>query len=202
MKWGEIQNLLSMLIGLNIAYYSFKEIRAPEVTRFQQNVEHLSRDIKNALADIRAIDEFSLASSDLTSLPYSSDLTNKLLDLTIKMLDVQPYQVLSVRAQVLEINLGRAAMIAGVIGLGLLIASTANYGHGVSASFVYFITALGLAPVGGLIVINYAALAKVSGLRLKYWTIFKEYVDIVEDIPQELVARARVGMKRPSPAIA
>ena len=38
MKWGDTQTLLSVVIGLNLAFYAFKEIRGPHVDRLRENL--------------------------------------------------------------------------------------------------------------------------------------------------------------------
>jgi hypothetical protein len=43
MKWGETQNLFSVIIGLNLAYYAFRELRNPYLTSLKAKVEDLDR---------------------------------------------------------------------------------------------------------------------------------------------------------------
>jgi hypothetical protein len=53
MKWGETQNLLSVIIGLNIAYYAFKELRAPHLTDLKRRAEELESDLVKRMNDLK-----------------------------------------------------------------------------------------------------------------------------------------------------
>jgi len=89
MEWGHTQNLLSVIVGLNIAYYSFKEIRAPELARFVASVDNLTGHIERTLNDIRAVDEWEcldgqkskIADSQLEYRPIDVQLSTNILKL-------------------------------------------------------------------------------------------------------------------------
>jgi hypothetical protein len=43
MKWGDTQNLLSVIIGLNIAFYVYKEIRLPRLMKVKDDAATLKK---------------------------------------------------------------------------------------------------------------------------------------------------------------
>jgi len=40
-KWGELQSILQIIVGLNLAYYSFREMRAPYLRKLRTDTESL-----------------------------------------------------------------------------------------------------------------------------------------------------------------
>ena len=82
MEWGHTQNLLSVIVGLNIAYYSFKEIRAPELARFVASVDDLTGDIEGTLNDIRAVEEWECLDGQKSNIA-DSQLEYRLIDVQL-----------------------------------------------------------------------------------------------------------------------
>jgi hypothetical protein len=52
MKWGDTQNLLSVIIGLNVAYYAFKEMREPHLNRLLNDIQTLKVDNEKTQDDL------------------------------------------------------------------------------------------------------------------------------------------------------
>src|ERR1700730_5873164 len=145
MEWGHTQNLLSVIVGLNIAYYSFKEIRAPELARFVASVDDLTADIESTLNDIRAVEEWECLDGQTSNIA-DSQLEYRLIDVQLstnilKHLTIAKLE--NTQLKLWENNFGRLAMVAALMGILLLIASTVNFGNGISTTFFYIVTVLG-----------------------------------------------------------
>jgi hypothetical protein len=45
MHWGDMQSVLQITVGLNVAYFSFREIRAPAFVRYAKEFESVEREV-------------------------------------------------------------------------------------------------------------------------------------------------------------
>src|SRR5262245_38527850 len=119
MKWGETQNLLSVIIGLNIAYYAFKEIRAPHLKAFVERVDELYEDYEKVQDDIRLASEHIPEHAKL-----QLALTKILYPFLNYRMDVRMF-LFGTTTRRFENLLGIPAMIVAIVGTLLLIISTA-----------------------------------------------------------------------------
>jgi hypothetical protein len=167
MKWGETQNLLSVIIGLNIAYYAFKEIRTPHLTALQRRINDLEKHVHNRP------DDLGLAGSKI---PDGHKLRLALLEAWDPIIDLQAEVNRLASSRKFENLLGMPAMLVGALGIILLIISTVKYEDALSTWLFYLLTAIGLTPVIGFIFVNYASLWMVIG---SYEAKYHEYWNFI-----------------------
>jgi hypothetical protein len=142
MRWGDTQNLLSVIIGLNIAYSAFKELRAPYLTELTREIEQLNEDILNKIQkpppeiDIKA-------------------LTSLLIDASGLGAELKVY-AWSMASRRMDNMFGLPSMVVAIVGIALLIFSTIMFDERLSPWLFWMIVGLGFLPVIIHILLNYA----------------------------------------------
>lgn len=153
MKWGETQNVLSVIIGLNIAYYAFKEIRMPQLTALQRSVDHVAFDISRRMDQLRpAID----SDRELRALYWKALFASW----RVSVVKMTVSRIVSGSYQKLDDRLSLSAMIVGLATALLLIASTVKFEDALPLWLFYSIVVVGFFPPLGLIALNYAILRR------------------------------------------
>lgn len=152
MKWGETQNLLSVIIGLNIAYYAFKEMREPHLEKIYSQIDKLGQDIT------KQTDDVSLARRKI---PNSQVIWNALFALKEEWLKLRLLAngiVIGASSRKFENMIGIPAMIVAVATTILLVISTAKFDDSFSLWFFYPLVVIGFAPVVSAVAANYLIL--------------------------------------------
>lgn len=72
MKWGDTQNLLSIIIGLNLAYYAFRELRLPHLNRMLEGFSDLRTEVGEYSALKPDDDEAKTILAELRFLHYEA----------------------------------------------------------------------------------------------------------------------------------
>lgn len=189
MKWGETQNLLSVIIGLNVAYYAFKEMRTPHLTTLKRNVDQLCDDATKRMDDLRIAAD---------KIPNSNKLLRALVKAWLPMLDLQgevTKLVVGTSSRKFENLLGIPAMFVASIATVLLIVSTVKFEDGLSSWLFWPIVVVGFAPIVGFIVVNYAILwvaeATYEAKYHEYWNFLHLEFDRHLDDHRLAIAEAR-----------
>jgi len=162
MKWGETQNLLSVIIGLNIAYYAFRELRSPHLNTVRENLSNLSQKIQSDMDDVLIA---------IGKIPNGGKIHGALFATWMKVLDLEMKLNLltnSTAARRIESRLGILSMVAAGIGTGLLIFSTVNFEGLVPQYLFWLIVVLGFLPVAALVGFNYYVLWNAKPLTPEF----------------------------------
>jgi hypothetical protein len=195
MKWGDTQNLLSVIIGLNIAYYAFKEIRAPHINTFVERVRELYDDYTKVGDDIR------LASDHIPEhATFQLELTKILLPILQYKMDVDMF-LYDTTSRRFENLFGIPAMIVAVVGTLLLIISTVKFDDPLSLWAFYLIVLIGFAPIVVMLILNYGLLwhmkTKFGPDYDRYWKFV--HLDMGGKLRPyaEIISRARHNRDHP-----
>jgi hypothetical protein len=182
MKWGDAQNLLSVIIGLNIAYYAFKELRQPYLLQLSKNVEDLDADLWKT---IHRTD------------PITPQLNTQLMDLIEPIMEVKLntrrlfYGTTSRR---FDDILGIPAMCIAALALLLLVESTIYFDRSVPGWLFSLIVGIGLAPVILIIAQNYAILSLFEArIQKRYDILWRELHQIMHTLDKEFISRSAKG---------
>jgi hypothetical protein len=165
MEWGHSQNLISVIIGLNIAYFSFKEIRSPQLFRFLKLIEELITDAKQSLDDVNALNDWAHISNEESKLNANQSLLHTLTDIRLRaeMLKLQVSLEIEHGANVAwERFFSMCAMLIAVLATIFLVMSTIKFNTGISPILFSTITIFGFAPVVALIALNFTILYQVQ----------------------------------------
>jgi hypothetical protein len=161
MKWGDTQTLVSVIIGLNLAYYAFKEIRGPHADRLRENLDKIGVQSLKSLSEARALRE-RISSSERTEVASLFSEFRELNTLAT-MLSRRAHNVIDSASSIsVERRLGFPAMLVAIAAILLLIVSTFRYDALISDLIVYAMIAVGFLPIIGAIAINYAVLARIK----------------------------------------
>lgn len=189
MKWGDTQNLLSVIIGLNIAYYAFKEMRAPHLNALKDRVDALEEDLRLREEDLRIAGH---------RIPHSAKLQLDLVKLWSPISDLKLDVHLLLHAtsgRKFENVLGVPAIIIGCLGILLLVISTVKFDDELSQWLFYTIAFIGLAPVALLILLNYTLLwfadRKYGDKCHEYWSVLHLDFDTHLDDYRLVIAEER-----------
>jgi len=164
MKWGDTQNLLSVIIGLNIAYYAFKEMRTPHLSNLNERVRELNSDVGTKISEISS-----------AIIPNSNEFLKAVVDLHLRTMDLQGKTtglVVGTSSRRFENKLGLPAMIVATLGTVLLVVSTVLYNDDLPAWLFWLVVVVGFTPVVLMILLNYLILWHAET------TIGKEYHEL------------------------
>jgi hypothetical protein len=152
MKWGAAQNLFSILIGLNVAYYAFKEIRNPYLTELMRRTEEIYSDFQSRWNDL------SLPDLDF---PDKQTLRSALITAWVPIVEYHA-EVRAFAAGIAssrrEKSLGLVAIFVSGCATLLLIISCVKYEDSLPAWIFYPSLMIGFAPVIMFILNNYLIL--------------------------------------------
>ncbi len=153
MKWGDTQNLLSVIIGLNIAYYAFRELRTPHLNRMLEGI-----------SDLR-----SEASEYVALKPESDEAKVILAELSFLHHEAKSYVSLSSSYSFQKVVVAFPSLFVAVMTVILLIHSTVVYETAISPWELTPIVLIGFAPVVFQFWISFASLkAAKHRFRPKY----------------------------------
>ncbi len=197
MKWGETQNILSVIIGLNVAYYAFKEMRMPHLSSLQRRIDKLYEDVSRRMDDVRIASHV---------IPKWTDIHRELLNIWQPVMDLRGnvnmiIELTSTRK--FENLLGVPAMIVAVLATLLLIFSTVKFEDQLSLWLFYPAVLIGFAPPLAFMAMN---LFIVWGAESKYGAEYTKYSGMRHDVEFKLldyhldIIRARYDHDHPPPA--
>lgn len=168
MKYGEIQNLLSVIIGINLAFYAIRELRMPTMSSIRWDADALEKSFADTIAKAE---------------PCSAELKREVRDfnLWIKRRDIRDL------AQNTEMLLfGPVCTVVAALAVVLLVVSSLEYNENLPRWLFWTAMAMGFAPVAGPVACNFAAtryLRRYAGKELnKLW---REYFNVQVKIDDE-----------------
>jgi hypothetical protein len=181
MKWGETQNLFSVIIGLNLAYYAFRELRNPYLTSLKPKVEDLDEKITKLETDLSSEREWNTPSK----VPDTYGISKELWTLQQDLFETKRglagfYAVTSGRR--FDNLFGIPAITVGVLATVVLIVSTAKYEDMISPYIFYPFVFVGFVPVVALLLINYlSVMAAAHVFERKYHLYHNRFHSIYID---------------------
>lgn len=201
MKWGDTQNLLSLIAGLNLAYYAFKEIRAPHLEGLARDTEKLTKDLGERLDDLGKISDWELLTRKRSPMPHHK-LQKALLPLWLRAMDLNGEVTKLVRvtnSRAFDTRFGLPAMLIGIAATVALIISTVLYEQTLPLWLFWTIVVTGFAPVVFIIILNYLVVfSAFSKFGKEYHELFMAYFsDIVGDWDFVHVADVKHGQHEP-----
>lgn len=208
MKWGDTQNLISVITGLNLAYYAFREMRAPHLTRFEREVDQLQRDVYETMSDLHKVDDWAHARGVKSPIPNIGQLHGRLMAVWSEAMklntDVSSF-VYGTTTQRFENKLGFHALLVGATGVLFLIVSALKYDDRIYWYAFWPIALAGLAPIVAVVGLNYLLqLSLKNRFESRYHKLWTEYhLDIKNEIDPLIVAEAKFNVERahrPSPS--
>ena len=78
-KWGGLQSVLQVMVGLNLAYYSFREMRTPHLRTIREDIDELQRDIYQTIHSLSNERSWAHKSGTQSRVPDSYERTSELL---------------------------------------------------------------------------------------------------------------------------
>ncbi len=194
MKWGETQNLLSVIIGLNVAYYAFKEMRAPHLATLKRNVDELSDNYSGRIDDLLAV---------ITKIPKGGELFSAVMKVWMEVMELRSgvsVLVVGTSARRFENLIGLPAMFVAMATTILLVVSTVKYEELISPWLFYPITVVGFLPVVTAVLINYAILwfaaAEYEKKYHQYWRFLHIDLDGHLEPHRRTIAEAKAARSR------
>jgi hypothetical protein len=183
MRWGDTQTLLSVIIGLNLGYYAFKEIRGPHVDRLQENLDKIGVQVRSSMSEARILRERIGVSegTEVTSLFFEFVKLNVLATALRSSANNIIRKASSIAR---ERRLGFSAMLVAIAALLLLIVSTFRYDAGVSHFIVYATIVVGFIPIIVAIAMNYMILARISTYENKLSEIADRLIRAIERLSE------------------
>ena len=118
MKFGDCQNLISVIIGLNVAYTAFRELRIPYITAFKADVDGLVSDTHESGFDTLPSGEFYSAHA-----PAYRALWSKAFDLQNEL----NLYIRETNNLASEEMYGTVSMVVAGLGMAALVLSTMYY---------------------------------------------------------------------------
>ena len=199
MDWGETQNLLSVIIGLNIAYTAFNELRTPHLTRLSDQVTKLRSDIRtryDELEDEKDWAELSETHAKLSN--YKATTALNALGIAVSETDIRLAQLVSgTSSRNFEQLFGIPAVLIAIAGIAVLIHSTLNFKDQLDHRVFWAIVIVGFVPVAAMLLANFLILWKARKIESIYLTQWRKYHDeIFWSIDHGAIAEARYQLKR------
>lgn len=125
-KWGDLQSVFQIIVGLNLAYYAFSELRNPSIGRLRKNLEQLEASIDRGVEMIEAERKVNKPSKVPDGFKNISELHRLSLDLIEFRSQISLLEIMLDSAPI-ERFLGLPALIIGVSGIIMLIISAFKY---------------------------------------------------------------------------
>ena len=167
MQWSELQPFLQLMAGLNIALYTFKEVRAPLLTEIRKDVRCLSAMIETALSNIAKVRQVS----GMTNYRRSSDdeLESNLLAALLKLnrFEADLAGLETAEWRVFERTLSRSALVVAAGSIILLLVASFTAFSAVPWAGALLIGLVGITPATVLICANYALFRKSRSIFYK-----------------------------------
>jgi hypothetical protein len=180
MKYGDMQNLLSVIIGLNLGFYAFRQIRMPMLTGIASSADALKT---------------KLVSTQQTAQPCSAALRNSLQEFSdrVKLIDSWAQDMVrDIGGE--DLVFGPVCVLVAVFATIMLIVSTVKFNDPIASRTFWTITIVGFVPVLTLIILNYG-IARFwknnPGKDLK--KLWRDYFDLQTKVYDELDAMRQRG---------
>ncbi|SRR6266436_7220143 len=138
-------SLLSVIIGLNLAYYAFREIRGPHVDRLRENLDKTGVQALNSISEARILRE-SIRISERTEVTSLFFEFVKLHKLATELSRSANNIIGNASSIAVERRLGLPAMLVAIAAILLLIVSTFRYDARISDFMVYAMIVVGFLP--------------------------------------------------------
>ena len=181
MKWGDIQSLLGVIIGLNVAYSAFRELRAPYIRALKVAVDDLEARVSKQMDDVASERDYNKPSKVPNTYGISEELLKIQQEVFELRSDVTVFDSVT-SGRRFDYFLGLPAMVVGLLGIVFLIISTINFEKPLSLLIFCIITIIGLLPVGLLISSNYFLVwLAARQFEVKYHTLHKRYLALFVD---------------------
>jgi hypothetical protein len=175
MQWGNTQNLLSVIIGVNLAYSAFKELRAPYLDTLQRQFSLLEAEV--ARRTIQMNFEHDLPSHASFLLLWRQIMS------TESELKAYGWQISSYNV---ERFAGIPSLLVSLVGTCLLIYSSLWYEKALTAGWFWSIVIVGVAPIALHIARHFWI---IHFLRSRYEPKLKEYRDRLADLLKTYMER-------------
>jgi hypothetical protein len=186
MHWGDTQNLLSVIIGLNLAYTAFKELRAPYLDTFQRLLSGLEAQVHQRTTQM-----------DFEHDPRSKAgfllLWKAVMDTQTELLGYS-WHISSYKS---ERFVGITSLLAALFGTCLLIYSSLRYNADLAYGWFWLIVILGFLPIALHIARHFWI---THFLRSRYEPKLKEYRDRLAELIKTYTERLppeRQGKQKP-----
>jgi hypothetical protein len=167
MKLGEAQNLFSVIIGLNIAYYAFRDLRDPHIQKFTTEVDRLKAEIHET-AQEKYESEY-----DSEDVSFAHQLDGEASQL---QQELRRY-VRGISSLYFENLLGVPSLAIAVAFVVTLIISTIKYEQELPISMLLFFVVLGFLPVVLQIALNFGLLWMIKRkFGKRYSTLLDRYL--------------------------
>jgi hypothetical protein len=164
MRLGDMQSVLQISVALNLAYFSFREIRAPALTQYDRAMRKTDETIARALALYRSVPkpERLAPGSEETSAWMTADAEAQKLNLHIwnQRLWQDPY---SENMYSYDKLVSHAALIVGAIAFVLLVVCSALAGEDIRIRYFLAVTGICLLPTVMAISYNWLITRLVEG---------------------------------------
>lgn len=147
MRLGDMQSVLQISVALNLAYFSFREIRTPALKQYDRAMKHTDETIARALALYRSVrkPETIVPGSEETSAWMTADAEAQKLNLHIwnQQRSRAPYNE---NMYDYDKVVSYAALAIGAVAFVLLVACSAFAGEAIRIRYFLGVTAICLLP--------------------------------------------------------
>jgi hypothetical protein len=172
MTWGNFQSVLQILLGLNIAFYAFKEIRTAKINRIHSDANWL-RYVTEELQE-RVINQ---------GIDVLRDKAKSLRGEVIAFRnELEIFE--SPRNERREDYFSNAALIFAILAYILLVLSSYLYGSGLNEWLALLISIVFLIPAGGLFYHNLQIVNLVNEEREKFNKLASTWTDLSSNAAQ------------------
>ncbi|EJC76705.1 hypothetical protein Rleg10DRAFT_5388 [Rhizobium leguminosarum bv. trifolii WSM2012] len=186
MRLGDMQSVLQISVALNLAYFSFREIRTPALKQYDRAMRQTDETIARALALYRSVPkpEKILPGSEETSAWMTADVEAQKLNLHIwnQRRSQAPY---SENMYSYDKAVSYAALVVGAIAFVLLVLCTAFAGEAIRIRYFLGVTGICLLPT--MMAVAYSWL--IAGMVEKEIGIVKDRALAVEQEMQRLTEK-------------
>jgi hypothetical protein len=165
MTWGDFQSVLQILLGLNIAFYAFKDIRTGKINRIYADANWL-REVTEDLQD-RVIDQGSTVSNG------KANLRDKVIAFRNGLESFE-----SPRNERREDLFSLAAVIFAILAYVLLVISSYLYSSNLNGWFALLISVIFLMPAGKLLYYNLQSVDRVNEKRREFNELASTWADL------------------------
>jgi len=167
MKWGDTQALLSVTIGLNLAYFTFREIRGPQVDSLRENIDKFQVRAQNSMSESRILME-RLPTSERKGLSSLFFEFLKLHTLAL-VLRRNVETIVGDYASLIRVErlLGVPAIVVAGAAIVLLMMSTFRFDDMIPSFIVYAMIGVGFLPIIPAVAINCMVLVRIMPSKKK-----------------------------------
>jgi len=166
MTWGDFQSILQILLGLNIAFYAFKEIRTAKVNQIHADANWL----RQVIEDLH--DKVANQGSDALK-----DKANSLRGEVISFRNgLESFE--SPRGEQFENRWSFVAIIVAIFAYVLLVISSYLYNSTLNGWAALIISIGGIIPIGKFLYYNLQSVKLVNGRRQEFNKLASKWADL------------------------